>query len=129
MESARQFFEGMFDKIWLGNHLEEFDRYYAKSFEESIFVADAKKEPKELKLTYEDIRKHAFGQKEKYKDKKLRVNDATWGDNNKLAVSFYLSQVLKATGEVEHRHACGIWTLNDQRQFEHVWAVVTPYYE
>lgn len=125
---AEKFFENMYRAIWQGEDLSKFDDFYARDFEETIYVSDRNNNPIELSMKYEDLFKQAKWQKEHYKDTTLDVQKFVQGEDLHISVSFYSSSIDKKTGEIRHRYVCGIWHLNKDNKINRVWAVVTPYY-
>ena len=123
-----ELFKKMYYNIWQSNDLSKFDDFYAKDFEETISVSDENKNPIELMMKYDDLRKQAVWQQEHYKDTTIKINKFVVGEHKHISVSFYSTSIHKNTGKIHHRCVCGIWHLNQENKIDRVWAVVTPYY-
>lgn len=126
--NVEKFFKEMYHNIWQSNDLSKLDAYYAKDFEETVYVSDEKNKPIELQMKYDDIVKNAKWQKDNYKDTTFEIKKIVAGENNHISVNFYSTSIYKKTGEPRHRYVCGIWRLNRENKINRVWAVVTPYY-
>lgn len=122
-----RFFQEMFFNIWQGNDLSQFDRYYAKDFQETITVSDEENRPLDLRMNYRELLEQAKWQKENATDTTLEIKKLVVSDDY-VSVHFYSTSIVKSTGELRHRSVCGIWHLNQNGQIDRVWAVVTPYY-
>ena len=126
--NVEKYFKEMYADIWQGNNLNKIDDYYAKDFEETISVCDENKNPIEINMKYSDLVNQATWQKENYGNTTFEIRNIVEGLDNHISVYFYSSSVDKKTGELRHRYVCGIWHLNQNKQIDRVWAVVTPYY-
>lgn len=127
--SSEKYFQEMYANIWQSNDLNKFDDYYANDFEETISICDENKNPAEINMNYDDLKKHAIWQKENYANTTLEIRKIAEGLDNHMSVYFYSSSMDKKTEKLKHRYVCGIWRLNQANQINRVWAVVTPYYK
>ncbi|ABS76692.1 nuclear transport factor 2 family protein [Coxiella burnetii] len=125
---AKKFFKEMYFNVWQSNDLSKLGDFYAKDFQETIQVADEKKEPIELNLNYDDLVRQAKWKSETYKDTTFEIKKIVASDDDHISVHFYSTSIVKETGELRHRCVCGIWHLNEEGKIDRVWAVVTPYY-